>query len=385
MFQALFAIVYLTSAIAQANLCMDLFSSTADRLEVIALKADETNAKLFIEKMPFSNDVNKAIIEMVRLLVQNSSYKLEDKNVLIKNKFTLAIPVKDGYVLELTYESRSSFEPRFILQDKIVLLTPHSVQEFKVTNELVHPLTGDLIKSEFDLKDMLPLNSHLKLKIPTVIQGPLIRKFAKMADYFEFFEKEQLAKIFKSDNLFKIESTLKLGRAKKVFFDVLIKEPFKMIIGGTLMFAVFNSALIFPDKPVTPIELTAPTVNVTKILDRFPLIAQNSVVRQQFEEIRIQAMRETKARSFSNLTALDVAIDPANVFSRDNGLFVFDKFNENTGSKHTYLAFTEEFSNDGNVGITYFLIEVNAIKYKNLIDYIKNQGHSLEQPIEKTK
>lgn len=377
-----FITIYLFSFVAQALVCKSLFippiepysiQTDSPRLEMIKVTNEMVSSKLFIEEAQFSKDVNTAVIEMIRMLVQNSDYKLEDKNVLTKNKFTLGVPIKDGYILQLTYESKSNTDPRFILQDKIALITP-SGKEFKTTEEIIARDEIKINKSEIELKDYSVLGTHLKLKAPLVIDGSLLKKFSQLAEYFEYFEKSELAEIFKSNNMLKIKSQFTMRKAKNLFYNILIKQPFKFMIGGALMFGIMNYQFIPPTHTEVPLNQgpVISTVYVANTINKMPIPAHQTELKKEYTEL--QAELSHKIQNYSNFNFLDIQLDTNNSFSRENNLFIYERVNENTGSVHTYIVISQDLSNNQTMGMQFSVVEISAKKYPNMIKYIKNQG-----------
>lgn len=387
--------VVFSSISAQALTCESLFvqpfdpytiTSDSSRVRITKVAADHVVSRLNIQEGAFGRDVNQSAIELVRMLTHNSDFKLEDKNVLLKNKFTLGIPVKDGYILQLTYESRSNGAPRFILQDKLVLITPAG-REIKITNELMSNDQLRLNQTQFELNEYGVRGLELNVKVPLVVEGALLNKFAHLADYFRYFKKEEVARIFQSNSMMRIESQFKLRKAKHVFHQVLIKEPFKFIIGGAIALTVMNSQMfIHPAKeaPVsTPaaVELNLSYMNNT--LNNIPIPANQPNVRAEFQQLRTDVAQRVATRSFAEINAYDVRIDPNNMFSREHNLFVFTRVNENTGSTHTYLVFSQDVSQTAgqnrNLGLQYYVMEISATRYANLIRFIGSQGGAMSE------
>ncbi len=367
-------IVFFLGLTAEASLsCHVLFAepfnpysvaSESNRVEITKISEDtDKNSQLILQEEGFSPDSKKAVIELVRMLVQNSDFKLEDKNVLTKNKFTLGVPLKNGYSLLLNYESKSGQVSRFVLQDKILLMTPTG-KEIKITDEILGADALEIKKSEFDLNTFSQKGLQINLKIPLTVDGDLLKKFSEMANYFEYFSKEELRELFnKTDNLSKIKTYLNLRKAKTVFFDVLIKQPFKTLVGGAMMFFVFNSHVMLPAFPHTVQPVNPPAISqmyIQKTIDNLHLPADDKELRQQFAEIRTQA--ESHALHF-----LD---------SKKSNLFIFEQVKKNESVKHTYLVFSEDLSsqlkNTNNLGMQYFVMEINAAKNQKLISFIKN-------------
>lgn len=380
-----FTTISLMSFSAQALTCENIFATLSQplftptessRLQITKTADDDMNSKLFIEASSFSKDTNQAAIELIRLLVQNSVYKLEDKNVLTKNKLLLGVPIQNGYFLELTYESKSNTHPRFILQDKIELITP-SGKAFKLTENLIHPDEMRIHTSEFDIKNYIQQGVHLTLKAPLIIDGALLKKFSQLAEYFEYFEKNEIAKIFKSNSMLKIETLFKIRKAQKVFFKVLIKEPFKFIIGGSLMFAVFNTQVIFPHQNKQTLLNQPPAITqnyVASIIHQLPIPENKPQIKEEFQNLQQEAIRQLNSKTSSNLNPIDIRLDADNFFSRQYNIFVFDKINKASGLTQTYIVFSNDISKNQNLAMQFFAIEVNPFHYQKLIAYIKHQG-----------
>lgn len=363
----------------------DPYTITSDsaRVRITKVAGDHVNSRLTVEEGAFSRDVNVASIELVRMLIRNSDFKLEDKNVLLKNKFTLGIPVKDGYVLQLTYESSSNAAPRFILQDKVVLITPAG-REIRITNDLMSPDQLRLNRTDFEMADYAVRGLELNLKVPLVVEGPLLSKFSHLADYFKYFRKEELSRVFQSNSMLRIESQLKLRKAKHVFHQVLIKEPFKFLIGGAIALTVMNSQMfIHPAKEAPAPVATAPAAismtHMNNTLNNIPIPANQPTVRAEFQQLRAEITQKVAVQSFAEINAYDVRIDPNNMFSREHNLFVFTRVNENTNSTHTYVVFAQDVSQSRNLGLQYYVFEVSAARYTNLIRFIGTQGGTMSE------
>lgn len=381
----LFIAIYLLSSFAEALTCKNLLTpsielyslpSNSPRLEIIKMSNDEAYSKLFIEESNFSQNTESAVIEMIRMLALNSHFKLEDKNVLTKNKFTLGLHSSEGYVFELTYESKSNLNPRFVLQDKIVLITP-SGKDFKVTDNLISRDELKIINSEFDLKDFAPMGRHLKLKVPLVIDGELLKKFSHLAEYFEYFEKDELAQIFKSNNMLKIETLFKIRKAKKVFINQVIKGPFKFIISGVLAFSVFNSHLIVPDHSANQPLLQNQTISapyVAKTINNLPIPNNQIELKKEYHAFQAEISEKLALKKYSSTAFFDIKLDVNNRFSQENNIFIYKKYNDNIGLAQTYAVFAKDISQNQVLGMQYLVVEISADKYKNLINYIDNQG-----------
>lgn len=384
---ALFSLVWSLGAAAQTMRCEGLFSETSQtlqnklfeskRLSLVEMADDKMSSKLIVEASPFSDNINEATLEILRMLVQNSDFKLEGKTVLIKNKFTLAIPLKDGYFFEATYESKSNVYPRFVLQDKLVLVSPTG-KVTKVTDDLIDADELKIKKSDFSLSDLSVKGLEIHLRIPLVIEGQLLSRMTKLASYFAFFEKSEIARIVEGENITKINTMFRLRKAKYVFINVLIKQPFKSLISGVIMFAAINGQSFFPHSVAPDSSATFPTAItqsfLQKTINNFQVPEKQVKLKTEISALYQKASALMKSKSYSGLSPYDINLNSQNIFSREHNMFVYYKKNEVSGQQQTFIVFANDISNGSIQGLQYFAVEVNAAEFQTLINYINHQG-----------
>ena len=214
-----------------------------------------------------------------------------------------------------------------------------------------------------------------ELFVPLVVDGAVLNKFSKLADYFEYFGKDEIAGIFKSNSMMKIETLFRIRKAKRVFFNVLIKEPFKLILGGAVMFAVYNSQIITPTHTEMPAQESQQisALYVQNTLNNMPIPANRPGLKIEFTDLQAELAAKAKNRSYANLGFHDIQGNSASAFAREHNMFVYEKLNENTGSLHTYVVVAEDASTKVALAIKYVVLEISAARYKNVIAYLKEQ------------
>lgn len=400
MFVIFFTLIYGLSAMSQTFTCEGLFAVEptkaaapvfeSKRLSVIHVNNENAVSKLIIEAKAFSENTDQGTIEIMQMLVQNSDFKLEDKSVLTKNKFTLGVPFKDGYFFELTYESKSNDQPRFVLQDKIILISPTG-KESKVTDELLDARDLKVNKSEFNLSGFSETGLQVHLRVPLVVEGDLLARLTEMAPYFEYFKKSEIAAILKNESLAKIKMLFRLGKAKDVFLKVLIKQPFKSLISGVIIFAVINGQAYFPHrtsphKNLIPAAVISHTYLKTTI-NNFP-IAENQIIPSAENQIKLKselgallqkASAQLESKSNEGPGPFDISLGSTNIFSRDHNLFIHNRKNEVTGLPQTYFVFASEVSTGAVQGIQFFPVEVNPQEFQTLIQFLKAQSKIIDR------
>lgn len=379
-----FAFIYSLSLVAQTMTCEGLFFDAtvgsediifeSKRLTAIETKNEKATAKLIVEARPFSQDMDDATLELLRLLVQNSDFKLEDKTVLTKNKFTLGIPFKEGYFFELTYESRSNNQPRFVLQDKIILVTPTG-KEIKATDDLLDANELKIKKSEFDLTGLSASGLEIHLRVPLVIEGQLLSQLSKMASYFEYFKKSEIAKIVESQNLKKINTLFRLRKAKDVFINVLIKQPFKSLISGVIMFAVISGQAYIPHlrHSDSALPTTIAQTYIKDTIDSVPAAKNQPQLKKELALLQKKAAAVIRSNTLSHLNYKELNLTTQNLMAKDSQFFVHQQKDAATGQRQTYIVFATEVTSGPTQGLQYFSFEVNPNEFQNLIRFLNNQ------------
>ena len=388
-FAVLLTLTYSFNLVAQTQACEGLFTenkvinqelvSGSKRLTIFETLNEQAPSTLVIESVPFSENLEVATLELMRMIIQNSDFKLEDKTVLTKNKFTVGIPLKDGYFLEATYESKSNTSPRFVLQDKIVLITPTG-KLIKVTDELLDADELKIKKSAFTLTGFAQTGLEIHLRLPLVVEGPLLAHFSEMATYFEYFKKSEIAKLVQGQSLTKINVLFRLRKAKDVFFNVLIKQPFKSLISGVIMFAVINGQAYFPhtSHPVANGPATISQTFLKTTIDNVSVPANQIQVKKELRALQIKAAAVMKSKNFSGLSAYEINLNDQNEFSKDNNIFIQYIKNKATGQLQTYFVFSTDISKGAIQGLQFFSFEVNPKEFQTLIQFINNQGQTAD-------
>lgn len=386
-FAVLLTLIYSFSLVAQTRACEVLFSETTEasrdllseskRLVVFDTGKETVPSTLIVESVPFSENLDEATLELMRMIVQNSDFKIEDKTVLTKNKFTVGIPLKEGYFFEATYESKSNTVPRFVLQDKILLITPTG-KEIKATDELLDQDQFKIKKSEFTLAGFAQTGLEIHLRLPLVVEGPLLTRFSKLAAYFEYFKKSEIAELVQGQSLTKINALFRLRKAKEVFFNVLIKQPFKSLISGVIMFAVINGQAYFPHTPHFDSNAPAPMSQtfLKNTIDNIAVPVGQTQLKKELSALQLKAVAVMKSKNVSGLSAYDINFNEQNAFAKENNIFIHYRKNEITGQLQTYIVFSSDISKGAIQGLQFFSFEVNPNEFQTLIQFLKNQGQS---------
>lgn len=403
----LYTLSLVTSPIAYGNSCRQLFeptlllpapppvankspviiesvNSNSNRVELKRNTNSESIEKLIIEEMSFSAKPEEAAIEMMRLLLQNSAYVLEEKNVLTKGELTIGIAAKDGYFFEVTYKSMSTEKSQFIV-DKITVRTPTGTGSKKVAEGFLKADKVQIKKAEHELGDILGAGINAKIKIPLIIDGPLLTKIDKLSKFFEYFKKDELRKLLRTNSMAKIRLVFEYRRARDVFFKVLFKEPMKAAIGiGFIILATSfspNPILMThqtPEPIATHIVAAAPHDTSAYLLERInhmQIPQQAQQLRHEIGELnkQIKTHFDSKAPYYGPNLA-EIRLDQSSAFSIEHKTWIFEKTDQFNQSKHTYIMFAEEKASNVGPGIQYMVMEIGASKYPELIKYINFQN-----------
>ncbi|MES2803364.1 MAG: hypothetical protein V4654_12790 [Bdellovibrionota bacterium] len=403
----LYTLSFISSSIAYGNSCRQIFEekqpilllpaparkipiiiepvkSNSDRVELKRYENTEAAEKLVIEEKGFSSKPEEASIEMMRLLLQNSSYVLEEKNVLTKGELSIGIPAKDGYFFEVTYKSMSTEKSQFIV-DKITLRTPTGAGSKKVAEGFLNADEVKIKKAEHELGDILGAGINAKIKIPLIIDGPLLAKIDKLAKFFEYFKKDELRNLLRTNSMTKIRLVFEYRRARDVFFKVLFKEPIKAAIGmGFIILATGMTTNSFqmmgsqPEPIATHIVAMAPRETSSYLHERINNIVippAATAIRAEVAQLNAQVKTHFQSTEVYNGPRMsEIRLDQNNAFSQQHQTWIFEKLDPVNQSTHTYIVFAEEKASVSGPGIQYMVMEINASKYPELIKFIKNQG-----------
>jgi hypothetical protein len=372
---------------APAPIIVENIPASSNRIELTKITNSSVPEKLTLEKMDFSKNVDQASIELMRLLLQNSSYILEEKNVLSKGELVIGIPVRNGYFFEVTYKSLSNERSQFII-DKISLKTPTGADSKKIAEGFLSGAELSLRKSEFEIGNILGKDINAKLKIPLAIDGPLLTKLDTLAKFFEFFRKDEMRALLTSNSMLKIRTVFEFRRARDVFFKVLFKEPMKTAIGfGFIILATGMSPMNLSkpaDVPMNPpaVEAVLPR-EVSKDLmlriNQFEIPQEARILKGELYVLNEQIKREfSQKEAYSGPTAGDIILDQKNAFSMQHKTWVFEQVDPYNKSVHTYLVFAEEKMSAEGPGLQYMVMKINPTLYPELIKFIKSQGQIFE-------
>lgn len=361
----------------------ETLKSNSNRVELVKLTNSAAPEKVTVEVMEFSKNTDEASIEVMRMLLQNSSYILEEKNVLTKGELVIGLPAKDGYYFEVTYKSMSGERSQFIV-DKISLKTPTGSESKKIAEGFLRAGEVKLKKTEFEIGNILGAGVEAKLKIPLIIDGPLLNKIDKLARFFEFFKKDEMRKLLQSNSMLKIRTVFEYRRAKDVFFKVLLKEPMKAAIGmGFIILASGVSNLPVnmlgsgPEPVGQQVTVMAPRETATYLQSRINQMAiPSTATALKAEVVALNAQIKshyTSQEVYTGPKLAEVLMSQNPAFSTDHQTFVMEKVDPMNKSIHTYLVFAQEKVSVDGPGLQYMIMEIDAAKYPELIKVLKTQ------------
>jgi hypothetical protein len=97
-----------------------------------------------------------------------------------------------------------------------------------------------LNKKQFDLNEYFEPGTVIDASIPFFIEGKTIDILEKYVPSFELFSKEELRVLFTTKTEKQIARTVFVRRAKDIFVKVILKEPFKLLLGVVVTFSVYT-------------------------------------------------------------------------------------------------------------------------------------------------
>ncbi len=295
-----------TNAVAKATVqCTSLFEST--QVEVTSKKSyleqrstENETSSLQIIPMDFSANPKTSALEIIRLSLTSSSFSLLEKNYLNKDKITLGFNLKEGATLEISYASNSKFEDQFLIEQ--VNIRTATGYKIKIAENLVKENDFELKSDLFDLTKYLGGNTNLELKVPLIIRGQTLAHIAEQAKNFELFTKDELRILYSTKTEKQIARTVFIRKAKDLFYKVLVKEPFKILIGGAMMFSVMQMG-----KSIEPVVLPAVQTQQTVISTVAPTQQENFQFTHKDKSGNTQTF-QVKAQATQNSNQINYSI-----------------------------------------------------------------------------
>lgn len=259
--------VLFSSQFALALQCKSLFesrSSVVTNEHVLKFSENYSShepAKMSLNPIQLGKNPQAESIEIIRYALQNRSFVISEKNFLTKDEIVLGYPLKNDYSVEVVYKSDSRGEDKFIINE-LHLITPTG-QKRLIGEKIFHHDRFELKTSQFDLSEYFGPGVQLDLNVPFKIEGQTLNALDKHASSLKLFSKQELRNLYFNNSPAKIASKTFLRRAKTIFIKVLVKEPFKMLVGGALTFSVFTFYNTVDIAKVTP---KAPQTETVKML-----------------------------------------------------------------------------------------------------------------------
>ncbi len=247
---------------AQAVQCIDLFSNqdsqTIEAAESVTITHNEASAdpaKLVLTQKHVLKDSAKAAIEITRQALLSSNISLSDKNFVKKDHMTLGYKLGKDYFLEVVYKSDSRVENKFVIKE-ISIVSPTGYKTL-VTKDIFHEDRYELQRSEFEITKYFEPGTVIDVAIPFIIEGKTLDILEKYADAFELFTKTELRQLFSLKSEKVIAQKILLRKAKDIFYKVLVKEPFKILLGVVVMFSIMTMQ---NDAEPQPLPIPAPQI-----------------------------------------------------------------------------------------------------------------------------
>jgi hypothetical protein len=355
----------------------EVFKSERIVLQKMSQASEPTALKL--KPKDISQDPQLATMELLKMMVHTTSYSLNDKNVLYKNALELGMPLSEGYSLGLKYESDGRDNPIFRLE-AVEIVTPTGYT-YKVAKEVISRISFKLAKDSFDLPaDVYPNGRRINAEIPLSINGKSLTEIDLMTSTLELFTKTELREIAEQKTYSSMKRKFFFRKTKDLFKKYFIAAPFKTIanIAPTLLLA---SAISYG------------VANLPKTADVVPVAAQASwastsinqassksvapEVKIQFNQLMVEADAKIKSGA-SEVPQFGPAsaAAPKYKFSDQHMTWVFEQ-KATDGSTKTFIVLTEEYKGTAHNPMKYLILEIDPVKYAEMIKFIRSQGHVL--------
>ena len=361
-----------------ANLSVGVvFKSDRMLLEKMSQASEPTS--LLLKPKVINESTQAATMELLKMMVHTTSYSLSDKNVLYKNSLELGMPMGEGYSLGLKYESDGRENPIFRLE-AVEIVTPTGFT-FKVSKEALSRTAFRLAKDSFELPaDAYPLGRRINADIPLTIEGKSLVEIDRMSGSLELFNKAELREIADQKTYGSMKRKFFFRKTKALFKKYFIAAPFKTIanIAPTLLLASaisYGVANIPKTADVVPLAPQATWVSTS--INQAAAKSITPEVKIQFNQLMVEA--DAKIKSGASETP---QFGPASTaapkykFSEQHMTWVFEQ-KAADGSTKTFIVLTEESTGTASDPMKYLVLQIDPVKYADMIKFIRSQGHVL--------
>lgn len=353
----------------------------SDRLLLQKMSNISEPTGLMLKPKVISENPQAATMELLNMMVHTTSYSLSDKNVLYKNSLELGMPMGEGYSLGLKYESDGRENPIFRLE-AVEVISPTGYT-FKVSKEVLSRTSFTLAKDSFELPaDVYPHGRRIHADIPLTIEGKSLTEIDRMAGSLELFNKTELREIAGQKTYGTMKRKFFFRKTKALFKKYFIAAPFKTIanIAPTLLLASaisYGVANIPKTADVVPLAPQATWVSTS--INQVSARSITPEVKIQFNQLMVEADAKIKSGA-SEVPRFGPAsaAAPKYKFSEQHMTWVFEQ-KAADGSTKTYVVLTEESTGTAHDPMKYLVLEIDPVKYADMIKFIRSQGHVLTQ------
>ncbi len=368
----------------------------------------QSGGALFIKEKPLDEKTKKGVMELIRLWTYTQQTEFP-KSIFGKNRqeLILGLPLGNGHSIEITYRSSSAnqnlkldgpqtaMEPKFVAAEAI-LYGPGGVT-YKVAR--LRDMNGNLRADRLvDLSDFPALaDSQFLAHIPNEISGSVYEAFVKLEDRLGIMSKQELWDYSRQNAYYQ----MRFGMLKRGLKNLLSRNNWMEIgrkLNVTTLFVLPAAflATIVGVKSISPEFYFDSHVRVKKAvaadagmwingaLDSFrrsKAIANTDVKTQNMLQSQISSLIRDVEIAIQNDSvispiATQVKMDKkafaySFALSKDEGIWVQRVHDPLTNRQITYIAFSKP---DSTGATQYFPVLVDANRYKELINFLENQG-----------
>ncbi len=360
-----------TAAPAAPLLCTSIHTSAEFSQAVRILENEDLQvSELNLTPTDLSSNPNSAMEQLIYMTSQNSQFVVVPKETLEKNQVILALPLKDGYIVEMVYSSKSQVTPSFTL-DKIDMVS--SSGRKTISKDPVDFNQFVLKKTNFKLDGVFPSGLEVHAAIPLKIDGQVLSDFTeRILPLLPLFRKSELAQLTKDHKLSRLKYTGQARSIGKFFKEALFSKSTlrKIILYGSFVAiaAEVGGGFRFQElrSPSTPTAQSQEWVGNmgTSLGMTLGKASQNEILTLN-KEIAKQLHQKALVHFSPDLSKPGMKIGDQN----------FAWLIENPTYHKTYLVFSRDQSNGS---IEYFSIAVDPQQYPNLVSNMNRAGLQLE-------
>lgn len=354
---------------------------------------------LFIREKALPSETKEAVMELIRLWTYTRQIEFPAKELKNKQTLTLGLPLGNGYSVELVYRANTRNEnidsqgPQKTIEDKFSLIEVHGAGPEGVYLKgagQVRDIKGNLTQRQIlDLTDLPGIsNFDFLANVPSEISGAALKTFQELAPKLEFFRKQELWDLARTDSYYKLKfkavqrnvvESIKGYHFKGIGKSIVKYASIPVLLGSLWMGGKAIAPDLFRDGLVVAQKAVAIDNNswIQSGLSRMgSLPSITAPIREQVQLLKLDFQKAVDNDSlFMPLTEkypFSLENQSRYQLSHEEYIWVQRSFDKAENKEVTLFYMAQVSAKTGRVYVA--VAPVDGNKYQALIQFLENQG-----------